>query len=86
MEWFEDSIVDEGEVRVFIATAAPYVLTVIERVDGSAHWSCDLSAEGDVDSCEGDAVDVERAKHAAAGQAKRLWERTGEALGTLEAA
>lgn len=85
VRWVEDTFVEAGERRVLIATAGPYLLTVVERDDGSAHWSCGEGSDGVIGEHEGEAADVEAGQQAAIADARQRWRETGRSLAELEA-
>src|SRR4051812_5646610 len=84
MSWIEDMIVDPEDRRVLLATAGPYLLSVIEHADGSAHWSCGVGDDEVADEHEGTAPDAEGAMRSAIEDARRRWLETDGMLGTLE--
>lgn len=85
MFWIEDTTVDDGDLRVLFTTAGPFLLSVIEHEDGTAHWSCGVGENDIVDEREGTASDAASAMRAAIRDARSRWLETDDVLGALEA-
>lgn len=84
MRWTEAPAFRTNERRVLVATAGLLLLTVVERADGSAYWSCGEGGSALLRECAAEADTVENAMRAALADARRRWQTWGEAIDEIE--